>query len=137
MTTISSLWNYIMKFYAGVLLMDFDMLLHSLGWYFLPSLTITKFLSWYRRLSWKLKASLAFNLFLCYPLEQISVIYIRFDEFTIIPQAILLTVETYGFSHILPTLGLPCLVAYRYSSTKPKQTRQSLIQLFQVTFNLF
>lgn len=58
--------------------------------------------------------------------------FIGFDEFTIIPQAILLTVETYGFSHILPTLGLPCLVAYRYSSTKPKQTRQSLIQLFQV-----
>ncbi|KVI04333.1 Alkaline phosphatase-like, alpha/beta/alpha [Cynara cardunculus var. scolymus] len=55
-----------------------------------------------------------------------------FDEFTIIPQAILLTIETYGFSHILPTLGLPILVAYKYSSNEAKQTRQSLIQLFQV-----
>ncbi|KAI3780556.1 hypothetical protein L2E82_10540 [Cichorium intybus] len=58
--------------------------------------------------------------------------FVGFDEFTIIPQAILLTIETYGFSHILPTLGLPFLVAYRYTSNKSKQTRQSLIQLFQV-----
>nr|XP_043614047.1 GPI ethanolamine phosphate transferase 3 [Erigeron canadensis] len=58
--------------------------------------------------------------------------FIGFDEFTVIPQAILLTVETYGFSHILPTLGLPFLVASRYSSNEAKSTRQSLIQLFQV-----
>ncbi|CAI9299652.1 unnamed protein product [Lactuca saligna] len=59
--------------------------------------------------------------------------FVGFDEFTIIPQAILLTIETYGFSHILPTLGLPFLVAYNYnSSIKPKQTPHSLIQLFQV-----
>ncbi|KAI3795243.1 hypothetical protein L1987_37892 [Smallanthus sonchifolius] len=57
--------------------------------------------------------------------------FIGFDEFTIIPQAILLTIETYGFSHILPTLGLPFLVAYRHSSNKTKQTRESLNQLFQ------
>ncbi|KAI7745559.1 hypothetical protein M8C21_024638 [Ambrosia artemisiifolia] len=55
-----------------------------------------------------------------------------FDEFTIIPQAILLTIETYGFSHILPTLGLPFLVAYGHSFNKAKQTRESLIHLFQV-----
>ncbi|KAL7586676.1 hypothetical protein Lser_V15G40604 [Lactuca serriola] len=59
--------------------------------------------------------------------------FVGFDEFTIIPQAILLTIETYGFSHILPTLGLPFLVAYHYnSSNKAKQTPHSLIQLFQV-----
>ncbi|KAJ9550593.1 hypothetical protein OSB04_014638 [Centaurea solstitialis] len=58
--------------------------------------------------------------------------FVGFDEFTIIPQAILLTIETYGFSHILPTLGLPFLVAYKYLSNEAKQTRQSLIQLFQV-----
>ncbi|KAM0049661.1 putative Type I phosphodiesterase/nucleotide pyrophosphatase/phosphate transferase [Helianthus debilis subsp. tardiflorus] len=58
--------------------------------------------------------------------------FIGFDEFTIIPQAILLTIETYGFSHILPTLGLPFLVAYRHSFNKAKQTRESIIQLFQV-----
>nr|GEW32341.1 GPI ethanolamine phosphate transferase 3 [Tanacetum cinerariifolium] len=58
--------------------------------------------------------------------------FIGFDEFTIIPQAILLTIETYGFSHILPTLALPFLVANQYSSNEAKQTRGSLIQLFQV-----
>ncbi|KAK9050932.1 hypothetical protein SSX86_027557 [Deinandra increscens subsp. villosa] len=55
--------------------------------------------------------------------------FIGFDEFTIIPQAILLTIETYGFSHIFPTLGLPFLVfAYGDSSDKGKGKRE--IQLF-------
>ncbi|XP_076906636.1 GPI ethanolamine phosphate transferase 3-like [Bidens hawaiensis] len=58
--------------------------------------------------------------------------FIGFDEFTIIPQAILLTIEAYGFSHILPTLGLPFLVVYGRVSNKTRQTRESLIQLFQV-----
>ncbi|XP_071713897.1 uncharacterized protein [Rutidosis leptorrhynchoides] len=58
--------------------------------------------------------------------------FIGFDEFTITPQAILLTVETYGFSHILPTLGLPFLVSYQSSSTGPTQSRKPWIQLFQV-----
>ncbi|KAL8258655.1 hypothetical protein R6Q59_026608 [Mikania micrantha] len=55
--------------------------------------------------------------------------FIGFDEFTIVPQAILLTIETYGFSHILPTLGLPFLVICQHST---KQSKESLIQLFQV-----
>ncbi|KAL4573203.1 hypothetical protein LXL04_020002 [Taraxacum kok-saghyz] len=55
--------------------------------------------------------------------------FVGFDEFTIIPQAILLTIETYGFSHILPTFGLPFLVAW---SNEPKQTNHSLAKLFQV-----
>ncbi|KAG2713259.1 hypothetical protein I3760_04G168800 [Carya illinoinensis] len=37
--------------------------------------------------------------------------FIGFDEFILIRQAILLTIDTFGFSHILPIFALPCLVA--------------------------
>lgn len=33
-----------------------------------------------------------------------------FDEFVLIRQAILLTIDTFGFSHILPVFGLPFLL---------------------------
>ncbi|XP_030536875.1 GPI ethanolamine phosphate transferase 3 isoform X3 [Rhodamnia argentea] len=36
--------------------------------------------------------------------------FIGFDEFVLIRQAILLTIETFGFSHIIPVFGLPFLV---------------------------
>lgn len=36
--------------------------------------------------------------------------FIGFDEFILIRQAILLTIDTFGFSHILPIFGLPVLL---------------------------
>ncbi|XP_042065127.1 GPI ethanolamine phosphate transferase 3-like isoform X4 [Salvia splendens] len=39
--------------------------------------------------------------------------FIGFDEFNLIRQAILLTIDTFGFSHVLPIFGLP-LVARGY-----------------------
>ncbi|KAI3443253.1 Aldo_ket_red domain-containing protein [Psidium guajava] len=39
--------------------------------------------------------------------------FIGFDEFILICQAILLTIETFGFSHIIPVFGLPFLVLRR------------------------
>ncbi|KAM7264085.1 hypothetical protein ACFE04_001768 [Oxalis oulophora] len=40
--------------------------------------------------------------------------FVGFDEFKLIRQAILLTIDTFGFSHILPILGLPFFVACHY-----------------------
>ncbi|KAI3993314.1 hypothetical protein MKX01_010057 [Papaver californicum] len=40
--------------------------------------------------------------------------FIGFDEFNLIRQAILLTIDTFGVSHILPILGLPLLVVLQY-----------------------
>lgn len=34
----------------------------------------------------------------------------RFDEFVLVRQAILLTIDTFGFSHIVPVFGLPFLL---------------------------
>ncbi|XP_056175136.1 GPI ethanolamine phosphate transferase 3 isoform X2 [Syzygium oleosum] len=39
--------------------------------------------------------------------------FVGFDEFVLIRQAILLTIETFGFSHIIPIFGLPFLVLHR------------------------
>ncbi|CAH9088478.1 unnamed protein product [Cuscuta europaea] len=39
--------------------------------------------------------------------------FIGFDEFNLVRQAVLLTIDTFGFSHILPIIGLPFLVAYQ------------------------
>ncbi|XP_073046549.1 uncharacterized protein [Primulina eburnea] len=44
--------------------------------------------------------------------------FIGFDEFNLIRQAILLTIETFGFSHILPICGLPLLVATQKGQSK-------------------
>lgn len=38
--------------------------------------------------------------------------FVGFDEFILIPQAILLTIDTFGFSHILSVFGLPLFVAF-------------------------
>ncbi|CAM8935128.1 unnamed protein product [Rhodiola kirilowii] len=37
--------------------------------------------------------------------------FIGFDEFVFVRQAVFLAIETFGFSHILPILGLPLLVS--------------------------
>ncbi|KAL8142462.1 hypothetical protein V2J09_015494 [Rumex salicifolius] len=42
--------------------------------------------------------------------------FIGFDEFNIVRQAVLLAIDTFGFSHILPILGIPLLVCYRASN---------------------
>ncbi|KAI3459896.1 hypothetical protein Pfo_016559 [Paulownia fortunei] len=47
--------------------------------------------------------------------------FVGFDEFNLIRQAILLTIDTFGFSHILPIFGLPFLVACCYSRRQNKQ----------------
>ncbi|EYU22364.1 hypothetical protein MIMGU_mgv1a0200002mg, partial [Erythranthe guttata] len=44
-----------------------------------------------------------------------------FDEFNLTRQAILLTIDTFGFSHILPIFGLPFLVTCYYSLRQNKQ----------------
>lgn len=59
--------------------------------------------------------------------------FIGFDEFNLIRQAILLTIETFGFSLILPIFGLPLLVTYNYHSTRSKQPKRLFfMQLSQV-----
>ncbi|KAK8589691.1 hypothetical protein V6N12_024082 [Hibiscus sabdariffa] len=58
--------------------------------------------------------------------------FIGFDEFVLVPQAILLTIDTFGFSHILSVFGLPLFVAF--SSTFNQTEHKSLfsINLFWV-----
>lgn len=56
-----------------------------------------------------------------------------FDEFILIRQAILLAIETFGFSHILPIFGLPFLVVNKNLSSPDGQRKGSVfIQLSQV-----
>ncbi|KAK3005826.1 hypothetical protein RJ639_016244 [Escallonia herrerae] len=50
--------------------------------------------------------------------------FIGFDEFNLIRQAILLTIDTFGFSHILPVFGLPFLVVYRYPFGQAEKKKQ-------------
>lgn len=60
--------------------------------------------------------------------------YFRFDEFNLIRQAILLTIDTFGFSHIFPIFGLPFLVA---CCCPPRQTKRLFsMRLCQVNFLL-
>ncbi|XP_047334184.1 GPI ethanolamine phosphate transferase 3 [Impatiens glandulifera] len=55
-----------------------------------------------------------------------------FDEFILTRQAILLTIETFGFSHILPIFGLPFLIVNKKLSSPDKQRKGSFfIQLSQ------
>ncbi|PIN13319.1 Glycosylphosphatidylinositol anchor synthesis protein [Handroanthus impetiginosus] len=47
--------------------------------------------------------------------------FVGFDEFNLIRQAILLTIDTFGFSHILPIFALPLLVVCCYPLMQNKQ----------------
>ncbi|CAI9113243.1 OLC1v1013816C1 [Oldenlandia corymbosa var. corymbosa] len=59
--------------------------------------------------------------------------FIGFDEFNIIWQAALLTLDTFGFSHILPILGLPLVVAFSHPKKRTKEKEDSFsIRLCQV-----
>ncbi|MCH85429.1 GPI ethanolamine phosphate transferase 3-like [Trifolium medium] len=46
--------------------------------------------------------------------------FIGFEEFMLVRQAILLAIDTYGFSIILPVFGLPFLVATKYQDNLGK-----------------
>ncbi|GMH19752.1 hypothetical protein Nepgr_021593 [Nepenthes gracilis] len=59
--------------------------------------------------------------------------FIGFDEFILVRQAILLAIDTFGFSHILPIFGLPLLVAYRFPNEQINAGKVSIfLQLSQV-----
>ncbi|XP_073122694.1 uncharacterized protein [Henckelia pumila] len=60
--------------------------------------------------------------------------FIGFDEFNLIRQAVLLTIETFGFSHILPIFGLPLLVATQKGQSK-QVFRMRLCQVY-LTYGL-
>lgn len=49
--------------------------------------------------------------------------FIGFDDFILIRQAILLTIDTFGFSLLLPIFGLPFLVAHQYPSVQSNQRK--------------
>lgn len=58
--------------------------------------------------------------------------FIGFDEFNLVRQAILLTIDTFGFSHILPIFGLPFLVR-QYQIRHAEERKQFFsMQLFQI-----
>lgn len=59
-----------------------------------------------------------------------------FDEFILLPQAILLTMDTYGFSLILPIFGLPFLVACRGQTEKGKQPILVRVSLVYMIYGL-
>lgn len=59
----------------------------------------------------------------------------RFDEFNLVRQAVLLTIDTFGFSHIVPIIGLPFLVACQRPLKKTDQKKQVFYSnLLQVSF---
>ncbi|XP_065866941.1 uncharacterized protein [Euphorbia lathyris] len=59
--------------------------------------------------------------------------FVGFDEFILVRQAILLTIETFGFSIILPIFGLPVLVVHQYLSGHSNGQKSSMfLQLSQM-----
>lgn len=58
--------------------------------------------------------------------------FIGFDEFNLVRQAILLAIDTFGFSHILPIFGLPLLVSHRALNYQKNPTNLLFAQLSQV-----
>ncbi|XP_031488266.1 uncharacterized protein LOC116256161 isoform X1 [Nymphaea colorata] len=58
--------------------------------------------------------------------------FIGFDEFHLIRQGVLLAIETFGVSHILPILALPLLVLFQYSPEGAKEKRIFFNKLIQV-----
>ncbi|GMY19308.1 GPI ethanolamine phosphate transferase 2 [Fagus crenata] len=58
--------------------------------------------------------------------------FIGFDEFVLIRQAILLTIDTFGFSHILPIFGLPFLVTRQHLSSHKRFILVRLSQVYMI-----
>lgn len=51
---------------------------------------------------------------------------LRFEHFNIIRQGLLLAIDTFGVSHILPILSLPVLVILQNQNTKKNQAKDAL-----------
>ncbi|MED6205700.1 hypothetical protein PIB30_020139 [Stylosanthes scabra] len=62
--------------------------------------------------------------------------FIGFEEFMLIPQAIILTLDTYGFSIILPIFGLPFLVATKYKADLGKHVLFRQLSQIYTTYGL-
>ncbi|KDP43914.1 hypothetical protein JCGZ_20924 [Jatropha curcas] len=60
--------------------------------------------------------------------------FIGFDEFVLVRQAILLMIDTFGFSHILPIFGLPFLAVHQHSLGRQNKHEKSYVfkRLFQM-----
>uniref|UniRef100_A0A803LWD1 GPI ethanolamine phosphate transferase 2 C-terminal domain-containing protein n=2 Tax=Chenopodium quinoa TaxID=63459 RepID=A0A803LWD1_CHEQI len=59
--------------------------------------------------------------------------FVGFDEFMLVRQAILLAIDTFGFSLLLPIFGLPILITQRHSNNEKTQSKLSVsAQLSQV-----
>ncbi|KAE8680302.1 hypothetical protein F3Y22_tig00111392pilonHSYRG00604 [Hibiscus syriacus] len=58
--------------------------------------------------------------------------FIGFDEFVLAPQAILLTIDTFGFSHILSVFGLPLFVAFSSLFNQTEDRSLFSIKLFWI-----
>lgn len=62
--------------------------------------------------------------------------FIGFEEFMLVRQAILLTIDTYGFSIILPVFGLPFLVATKYQGNLGKHFLFTQLSQMYTTYGL-
>ncbi|KAF2321987.1 hypothetical protein GH714_005233 [Hevea brasiliensis] len=63
--------------------------------------------------------------------------FIGFDEFVLVRQAILLTIESFGFSHVLPIFGLPFLAVCRYSLGQTNHGKSSIFSLLCPMYMMF
>ncbi|XP_060169924.1 uncharacterized protein LOC132600639 [Lycium barbarum] len=58
--------------------------------------------------------------------------FVGFEEFNLVRQAALLTVDTFGFSHILPVMGLPLIVACRRRPEVVQAEKRKQLFFFQL-----
>ncbi|KAF8395532.1 hypothetical protein HHK36_019480 [Tetracentron sinense] len=63
--------------------------------------------------------------------------FIGFDEFNLIRQAILLTIDTFGVSHILPIFGLPFLVTLQHPYGQTNQRKGILSMKLSQVFSMY
>ncbi|KAG4959282.1 hypothetical protein JHK87_035915 [Glycine soja] len=62
--------------------------------------------------------------------------FIGFEEFVLVRQAILLAIDTFGFSIILPVFGLPLLVATKYQANLGKHFIFTQLSQMYTTYGL-
>eukprot|EP00257_Ricinus_communis_P021964 XP_015581562.1 GPI ethanolamine phosphate transferase 3 isoform X2 [Ricinus communis] len=63
--------------------------------------------------------------------------FIGFDEFILVRQAVLLTIDTFGFSHILPIFGLPFLALHRSSLGQTNCWKSSILSRLSQMYMMF
>ncbi|KAJ4722696.1 GPI ethanolamine phosphate transferase 3 [Melia azedarach] len=63
--------------------------------------------------------------------------FIGFDEFILVRQALLLTIDTFGFSHIIPVFGLPFLVADQQLLGQTDQDRRLIIMQLYLMYLMY